>query len=313
MLQGLQEELTRDHAATQVRLAEIDNLMGTLREQVERDPQAHLAEIGGAIGELRRELVGERDAASERITKLELLLEHPDVFAVSREESPFTSPVVSIVMPTWNRGRVIGAAIRSVQAQRFSDWELIVVDDGSTDDTAAVMSTFAQDTRIRYFRQEHAGQCKARNHGLTHARGRLIAYLDSDNVWYPGFLAAAAGAFAAKPETDCLYGAMVTDAHGEGERVLFRPFDRDRLLAGNYIGTSTFMHRRELIARYGAWDEDLDMLEDWDLILRYTAHAPPYRLPALAVRYRVVDATRVSVTADPGPAAARIRAKWIDA
>ena len=70
------------------------------------------------------------------------------------------------------------------------------------------------------------------------------------------------------------------------------------------------MHRRELIDRYGAWDEDLDMLEDWDLILRYTAHAPAYRLPALAVRYRVVDAHRISVTTDPQSAIARIRAKW---
>ncbi len=91
------------------------------------------------------------------MAKLELLLEHPDLFADSREESSFTSPVVSIVMPTWDRGRVIGAAIRSVQAQAFSDWELIVVDDGSSDDTAEVMADFKQDVRIRYVVQTHAG------------------------------------------------------------------------------------------------------------------------------------------------------------
>ena len=181
------------------------------------------------LQDMLQRLHEERGTMSERIAKLELLLEHPDVFAISREDSSFASPVVSIVMPTWNRGRVIGAAVRSVQAQRFADWELIVVDDGSADDTAAVMSTFAQDARIRCLRQEHAGQCKARNHGLAHARAPLIAYLDSDNVWYPGFLAAAVGAFAAKPETDCLYGAMVTDAHWD-EHLLFRPFDRDQLL-----------------------------------------------------------------------------------
>jgi hypothetical protein len=109
---------------------------------------------------------------------------------------------------------------------------------------------------------------------------------------------------------------MVTDAHREGEHILFRPFDRERLLADNYIGMSTFMHRRQLIDRYGAFDEELGSLEDWDLILRYTAHAPAYRLPALAVRYRVMDETRVTVTtpqasadAQPHPHA-HTHAKW---
>ncbi len=116
--------------------------------------------------------------------------------------------------------------------------------------------------------------------------------------------------FAAKSSVDCLYGAMVTDAHWADEHLLFRPFDRERLLVGNYIGMSTFMHRRQLIDRYGAFDEELSSLEDWDLILRYTAHAPVYRLPALAVRYRVVDAKRVSVTTAQDNARKRIRAKW---
>ena len=213
-------------------------------------------------------------------------------------------------MPTWNRGWVVGAAIRSVQAQTFADWELIVVDDGSTDDTPEIMATFRHDPRIRIVTKTHAGQCRARNHALTLARGALIAYLDSDNVWYPGYLAAAVAVFAAKPAVDCLYGAMVTDAHYEGEHILFRPFDRARLIDGNYIGMSTFMHRRALIERYGAFDEELATLEDWDLILRYTAHAPAYRLPALAVRYRVVDATRVTVTTQQQGAVAHIRAKW---
>jgi hypothetical protein len=338
MLQGLRQDVSRDHGAIQVRLADIDSAVGTLHQQVTSErgatharlaeidsvvgtlhqqaasergaTHARLAEIDSAVGTLREQLIDEHAALSERATKLELLLEHPAVFAVSREDHGFTSPAVSIVMPTWNRGRVVGAAIRSVQAQAFSDWELIVVDDGSSDDTAEIMATFRQDARIRYVMQTHAGQCRARNHGLGLARGALIAYLDSDNVWYPGWIAAAVAVFSAKPAVDCLYGAMVTDAHWPGEHVLFRPFDRERLLVGNYIGMSTFMHRRQLIDRYGAFDEELNSLEDWDLILRYTAHAPAYRLPALAVRYRVVDDKRVSVTTPQDSVRERIRAKW---
>src|SRR5437588_781773 len=141
----------------------------------------------------------------------------------------------------------------------------------------------------------HAGQCRARNFALGEVRGDLVAYPDSDNVWYPGFLTAAVAAFAANPTVDCLYGAMVTDVHLPGERILYEPFNRERLLERNFIGMSTFMHRRALIERYGAFEEELGSVEDWDLILRYTVDAPPFRLPALAVRYRTLDEQRVSV------------------
>ena len=311
-MQVLRRDLATDHAGADARLVEIEARVGAMGAQLgagESATHARLAEIERAAGALRERLDTQANALGEGTTKLELLLEHPDVLAASRAAIPFPSPVVTVVMPTWNRGRVVGAAIRSVQAQSFADWELIVVDDGSTDDTPEIMAAF-HDPRVRYVTKAHAGQCRARNHALTLARGALIAYLDSDNVWYPGYLAAAVAVFAAKPAVDCLYGAMVTDAHYAGEHILFRPFDRERLIDGNYIGMSTFMHRRVLIERYGAFDEELSTLEDWDLILRYTAHAPAYRLPALAVRYRVVDATRVSVTTRQQDATARIRAKW---
>jgi glycosyltransferase involved in cell wall biosynthesis len=250
-------------------------------------------------------------AWSRRLATLELLLlEHPEFLSTSSNGNPFPSPSVTVVMPTWDRADLIGAAVRSVQAQRFSDWELIVVDDGSADNTAEVMAAFATDSRIRYVPRPHVGQCAARNHALSIARGALVAYLDSDNVWYPGYLSAAVALFGAQPEVDCAYGAMITDVHRPGERILFEPFDRNRLLASNFIGMSTFIHRRHLIDRFGAFDEALGSLEDWDLILRYTAHAPAYRLPVLAVRYRVLDGKRVSATAKLDQADVRIRNKW---
>jgi glycosyltransferase involved in cell wall biosynthesis len=247
---------------------------------------------------------------NRRISALEILLEHPDIHGVSRPNPGFPSPAVTVVMPTWDRADVVGAAVRSVQAQRFSDWELIVVDDGSTDNTAEIMAEFVADARVRYVVLPHGGQCIARNHALRLAKGALVAYLDSDNVWYPDFLAAAVSLFAARADVDCAYGAMVTDAHARGERILFQPFDRNLLLLRNFIGMSTFVHRRELFERYGGFDEALDSLEDWDMVLRYTAHAPAYRLPILAVRYRVVDDKRMSVVARVDKSKASIYDKW---
>jgi glycosyltransferase involved in cell wall biosynthesis len=246
----------------------------------------------------------------ERIDTLELVLtEHPYVASTSLQRSSLPSPVVSVILPTWNRAPVVGAAIQSVLAQDFSDWELVVVDDGSTDDTASVLASFSTDSRIRYVQLPHLGQCKARNYAHSVSTGSLIAYLDSDNLWYPAFLAAAVPVFAARSDVDCVYGAMVTDAHGG--RILFEPFSRERLIAGNYIGMSTFIHRRSMIDRFGGFDEELSSLEDWDLILRYTTHAPAYPLPVPAVRYRVMDDKRVSSTQPHDVALKRIRHKWV--
>jgi glycosyltransferase involved in cell wall biosynthesis len=106
------------------------------------------------------------------------------------------SPIVSVILPTRDRAHCVADAIASVQAQHFTDWELIIVDDGSLDDTASVVEPFLDDRRIHYVEQAASGSCAARNHGQRLARGGLIAYLDSDNVWYPGFLSAAADTLA---------------------------------------------------------------------------------------------------------------------
>ena len=214
-------------------------------------------------------------------------------------------------MPTFNRGRLVTDAIASVQAQHFQDWELIVVDDGSDDMTAIEVAPLLADSRIRYVRQKSAGVSAARNHGIRLARGDLIAYLDSDNVWYPGFLSAAVDVLATDPSTDFVYGALVTDAHpNHGERVLWHPFDRQRLMSINYIDTSVIVHRKSLVEQYGGWDEQLNRMVDWDIALRYTEHRPAYRLPTLAARYRVCDRQRITAMHPAGPASVAIQGKW---
>lgn len=94
-------------------------------------------------------------------------------------------PVVSIIMPAFNAERYIGASIDSVLDQTFKEWELIIIDDGSTDKTKDVIATFQKDERIIYIYQENGRQGKARNNGLRMARGEFIAFLDSDDLWHP--------------------------------------------------------------------------------------------------------------------------------
>jgi hypothetical protein len=221
------------------------------------------------------------------------------------------SPVVSIILPTWNRANIVVDAISSVQAQRFTDWELLIVDDGSSDNTRAAVAPYLSDTRIRYLYQAQSGASAARNRGLAEAKGALVAYIDSDNMWYPGYLKAAVAAFAADPTLDSAYGILVTESHYLGHtRLLWRPFDREQLLQRNFIDMNVFLHRRALIDRYGNFDARLTRVNDWDLILRLTEHSPARALPVLATLYRRCDERRVTDTLPVGNEEVIVRSKW---
>jgi hypothetical protein len=279
--------------------------------------QARFAAIEVTLAQMTQR-IAQSEAGSQqlgvRVADLELLLtSSPDVRlpGAARMVAALPSPAVSVIVPTFNRARLVTDAIASVQGQHFQDWELIVVDDGSVDDTASEVAPFLADKRIRYVQQRSSGVAAARNHGIRLARGSLIAYLDSDNVWYPGFLSAAVDALATDPSTDMVYGALVTNSHlNEGECVLWPPFDRLRLMSSNYVDTSVIVHRKALVEQYGGWDEQLNRLGDWDLVLRYTQDRPAHRLPALAARYRVCDRDRITVKQPMGPAYAAIQGKW---
>ena len=220
---------------------------------------------------------------------------------------------VSIIMPIWNRASVIKRAIDSVRAQRYVNFELIISDDGSSDATEEVVRQhYSGDRRMRYIRNEHAGVSRARNIGLNYSTGQLIAYLDSDNVWSENYLLLMVNSFVDNPGMNTLYcGLRVIDTVREREFVSFKQYDRPYLLARNYIDMNIFMHRRCLFDRFGGFDEEINVLEDWDLIVRYTKDNPPYVLECfLATYYFEKDLEHLSSSEELPEIFSRIRQRF---
>ena len=177
-------------------------------------------------------------------------------------------------------GRLLPRAIASLLAQEYANWELLVVDDGSTDDTAAVLDAI-DDDRVRSLRGDHGGCCAARNLALDQVKGEVVVYLDDDNVMHPRWLKSVAWAFSQRPDVDVVMGARVIDdvdrvhdwrTAGGGPWIQFEPYDRERLEQGNVADIGVIAHRAGLPeARF---DEQLVSYGDWDLFLRLTQDGP---------------------------------------
>ncbi len=191
-------------------------------------------------------------------------------------------PLVSIVMPTWNRAQSISLAIDSVIAQKYENWELNVIDDGGDDNTSDVVESY-QDSRIKYIKIERNGVSGARNRGLWEAKGKFIAYLDSDNSWRTSYLEFMV-AFMETKNLDTAYCASQSEKDGH---TYYRAceFDWEALLQGNYIDLNVFMHRAALVESHGGFDETLKRMVDWDLILRYTKTGKVGYAPFVGVLY----------------------------
>lgn len=198
-------------------------------------------------------------------------------------------PLVSVIMPTYNRASVVSEAITTVLKQTYSNWELLVCDDGSEDATADVVSAF-DDDRVIYHRLDWGGAARARNIGLRRSRGEFIAYLDSDNLWHPRFLEVLVGALLESPGQHLAYSRYVDILVSDSKRKLKKhsdlPFDYDRLSEKNFIDLNTVVHRRELYETLGGFDEDLTRQQDWDLLLRYAYTRDPLYVDRSLVIYR---------------------------
>ena len=186
-------------------------------------------------------------------------------------------PRVSVIIPTYNRSWCLSEAIDSVLSQTFQDMELIVVDDGSTDETPALLSRY--DDRLRCLRQTNRGVSVARNHGIQAANGALIAFLDSDDLWQPDKLARQVDFFDRQPdalicqteETWIRRGVRVNPKHRHRKPSgwIFEPS-----LALCLVSPSAVMMRRELLEEMGGFDESLPACEDYDLWLRVSLRHP---------------------------------------
>jgi teichuronic acid biosynthesis glycosyltransferase TuaG len=110
------------------------------------------------------------------------------------------APTVSIILPVYNGERFIAAAIESVRQQSLADWELLIVDDGSTDGTAALVQAQAADPRLTIIQQPNQGPAPARNRAIARATAPYVAFLDADDVWFPGYLEAVTTTLASHPE-----------------------------------------------------------------------------------------------------------------
>lgn len=241
--------------------------------------------------------------------------------------------LLSVVIPAWNRGYVLSRCIRSVLGQSYRPVEVIVVDDGSTDDTTAVVMGFGD--RVRLISQPNAGVCAARNAGLRVAQGEFVALLDSDDLWLPWKAEAQVAMLRRFPELGMVWTDM--DAIGDDGSVLHRAYlrtfygldpgeiERDlslagplgaicagappeardapcyrgdlfaRMLLGNHVHTSTVMLRRDRLRAVGGFDPALAPAgEDYEFHLRTCWHGPVGYIDAPSIQYRIGHADQLT-------------------
>ncbi|MCP4635728.1 MAG: glycosyltransferase [Methyloversatilis sp.] len=210
-------------------------------------------------------------------------------------------PHVSIIMPCYNAAAHLARSVGSVQAQTFDDWELVAIDDGSGDDTAARLAAMAaDDPRIRVFTQPNGGVSRARNRGLSEARGRCIAFLDADDDWHPDFLARMTGALRAEPDAVLAYCGWQNIGLSCGRAQPFVPPDyetpdkREKLFAGCRWPIHATLTRREAVTAAGGFDTALKNAEDYAMWLRIAGRAPITRVAEVLAFYHFHSDTQAS-------------------
>ncbi len=220
-----------------------------------------------------------------------------------------SAPLVSVIIPTFNRGWILREAIDSVLDQDYQNVELIVVDDGSTDDTPAILSAYGE--KIVVLRQQNAGVSAARNSGIRAATGHLISFLDSDDLWLPQKLSCQVDFFCTHPtalicQTEEIWirnGIRVNPKirHKKPAGMIF-----EKSLALCLVSPSAVMLKKLLFEKVGVFDESLPACEDYDLWLRLSCQYPVFLIDHPLIVKRGGHADQLSRT--PGLDRFRIQA-----
>jgi len=212
-----------------------------------------------------------------------------------------SNPTVSIIIPTYNCETYIAETLDSVVGQTFKDLEIIVIDDGSTDRTREIASSYG--VAVRLVTQANSGVCKARNRGIREAAGRYLCLMDHDDYWFPDKLALQLEAMDHHPETGLVYSTFswwFADANGmfpnpefytterppEGIDEEFSGWIYHLLLLDCWVLTSAALIRAEVFEKCGLFDESLPYSEDWDLWLRISREYPFVKLKKSLTLYR---------------------------
>jgi len=220
-------------------------------------------------------------------------------------------PLVSVVIPAYNCGNLIGETLESVVTQDYPKFEVIVVDDGSTDNTQQVVESFGSD-KVRYIKQANSGgPSRPRNKGIQEARGRYIALIDSDDVMLPGKIACAVALLDQEPDLGFIFTNFVKFDESRGQYPgafldtyeYFRNLPKrrigkscyvirsaaayDGLVSENYVGTSSVVIRKAVFDRVGLFDESMAGPEDFDMWLRVTSLYNIGFIDMIGHRYRV--------------------------
>lgn len=223
--------------------------------------------------------------------------------------------LVSVVIPSYNRARLLPRAVNSVLGQTYPTIEIIIVDDGSSDDTPLVAAELVgEDPRVQYRRVPHRGAARARNVGIGAAKGDFLAFQDTDDEWDPEFIQRLLPQIV---EDEC---AVAFSSHrlvgpdGKESIVPHRAIrnPRRRLAFGNVVSTQTVLMWRSLLAECGEFDESLPRFQDWDLWIQFlTKRSAVFRhVPTvLATLYRQPDSISAGRELDRMRALARILVK----
>jgi glycosyltransferase involved in cell wall biosynthesis len=198
---------------------------------------------------------------------------------------------VSIIIPTYNSAEYIAETLDSAFAQTYKNCEIIVIDDGSTDNTKEVLQSYM--SKIKYIYKENGGVSSARNVGIENAEGEYIAFLDSDDIWLPEKLEKQMERFKSEPDLGLVYSDCIRfNENGieQSKRIVNRYFEGNifiKLLEGYVLPTSTVVVKRSCFSIADHFNESLMVSEDYDMWLRISKHYNIGYAKGPLVKYRV--------------------------